>query len=201
MSRTRTEPDAQPEPLFRRFAAGVGTLSLRPLDLATDVPTLHNWVTQPYAQYWGLLTATVDDVRTEYERIERTGYHQAFLGAHDGRPAFLMERYQPAHDPVGEVYQPAPGDIGMHVLVAPPEQRVPGFTGVVFETILDYLFSDPLVDRVVVEPDVRNTKIQDLNQRMGFRKHSIVTLPGKQAWLSFCTRDQYAEATRMNEAG
>jgi RimJ/RimL family protein N-acetyltransferase len=78
---------------------------------------------------------------------------------------------------------------------------LPGFTTAVFETILDYLFSDPLVDRVVVEPDIRNTKIQALNQRMGFRKHSIVQLPDKQAWLSFCTRDQYADAVQLNEAG
>jgi len=104
------------------------------------------------------------------------------------------------------VYDPAPGDIGMHVLVAPHERRIPGFTGAVFETILDYLFSDPLVDRVVVEPDIRNTKIQALNERMGFRKHSIVDLPDKQSWLSFCTRDQYAEAvslgpSNMNKAG
>jgi hypothetical protein len=36
---------------------------------------------------------------------------------------------------------------------------------------------------------------------MGFRKHSDVQLPDKQAWLSFCTREQYADALRMNEAG
>ena len=189
------------EPTFRRFVAGIGALTLRPLDLASDITAVHSWVTQHYAQYWGLLTASLDDVRTEYRRIQQTGYHQAFLGEHDGRPAFLMERYEPACDPVGDVYDAAPGDVGMHVLVAPPSRRVPGFTGAVFETILDFLFSDPLVDRVVVEPDVRNTKIQALNERMGFRKHRVVTLPDKQAWLSFCTRDQYAEATRMNEAG
>ncbi|WP_433161102.1 GNAT family N-acetyltransferase [Kribbella sp. CA-247076] len=192
---------ALPEPLYRRFFAGIGTLSLRPFDLTEDVPTLHSWVTQPYARYWGLLEASVEDVHAEYLRIERTGHHQAFLGEHDGRPAFLMERYEPAYDAVGTVYDVAPGDIGMHVLVAPPRTRVPGFTGAVFETILDSLFTDPLVDRIVVEPDVRNAKIQALNERMGFRKHSIVDLPDKQAWLSFCTRDQYAEATRMNEAG
>jgi hypothetical protein len=198
---------ALPEPSFRRFAAGVGTLSLRPFDLALDVTTLHSWVTQPYARYWGMLTASVADVHAEYERIQQTGYHQAFLGEHDGRSAFLMERYDPAYDAVGGTYTPAPGDIGMHVLVAPaePGQRVPGFTGAVFETILDYLFSDPLVDRVVVEPDIRNTKIQALNERMGFRKHGIVDLPGKQAWLSFCTRDQYSDAiyatVPMTEAG
>jgi RimJ/RimL family protein N-acetyltransferase len=191
---------ALPEP-YRRFVAGIGTLSLRPFDLTEDVTTLHSWVTQPYARYWGLLNASVEDVHAEYLRIERTGHHRAFLGEHDGRPAFLMERYEPSYDAVGTRYDVAPGDIGMHVLVAPPQLRIPGFTGAIFETILDSLFTDPLVDRIVVEPDVRNTKIQALNERIGFRKHSIVDLPGKRAWLSFCTRDQYAEATRMNEAG
>jgi RimJ/RimL family protein N-acetyltransferase len=89
----------------------------------------------------------------------------------------------------------------MHVLVGPPVAPITGFTGAVFETIMDSLFSDPLVDRVVVEPDVRNTRIHALNERMGFRKHRVVQLPDKQAWLSFCTRDQYADAHRMNEAG
>ena len=170
-------------------------------DLTEDVSTLHGWVTQPYARYWGLLTASVEDVHAEYLRIERSGHHRAFLGEHDGRPAFLMERYEPSYDAVGAVYDVAPGDIGMHVLVGPPDAPISGFTAAVFETILDSLFSDPLVDRIVVEPDVRNVKVQALNERMGFRKHSIVDLPDKQAWLSFCTRDQYAEATRMNEAG
>ncbi|MGW6199519.1 GNAT family N-acetyltransferase [Kribbella sp. NPDC055110] len=192
---------ALPEPTYRRFVAGLGTLSLRPLDLAEDVTTLHSWVTQPYARYWGLLTASVADVHAEYLRIASTAHHRAFLGEHDGRPAFLMERYEPSEDVVGRTYDVAPGDIGMHVLVAPPVVPISGFTGAVFETIMDSLFSDPLVDRVVVEPDVRNVKIQALNARMGFREHSIVTLPEKQAWLSFCTRDQYAEAHRMNEAG
>lgn len=192
---------ALPELTYRRFVPGLGAFGLRPLDLEVDVGTLHGWVTQPYAEYWGLLRASVADVRAEYERIAAAEHHQAFLGEHDGRAAFLMERYLPEYDAVGQVYDVAPGDVGMHVLVGPPVARLTGFTGAVFETIMDYLFSDPLVDRVVVEPDVRNSKIQVLNARMGFRKHSIVSLPDKQAWLSFCTRDQYAEALRLNEAG
>lgn len=192
---------ALPEPTYRRFVAGLGTLSLRPFDLTDDVTTLHGWVTQPYARYWGLLDASIADVRAEYLRIEQSAHHRAFLGEHDGRPAFLMERYEPTYDAVGQVYDVAPGDIGMHVLVGPATTPIAGFTAAVFETIMDSLFSDPLVDRVVVEPDVRNLKIQALNERMGFRKHSVVHLPDKQAWLSFCTRDQYADAHRMNEAG
>lgn len=193
---------AQHEPLFRHYVAGVGSLSLRPFDLDQHTELLHGWVTQPYAKYWGLLTAGLDEVRAEYERIEQSGHHHAFIGEHDGRPAFLMERYAPAHDPVGLTYDVQPGDIGMHVLVGPAEQPIAGFTTAVFATIMDYLFCDPTVARVVVEPDVHNTKIHALNDRMGFRKDSIVELPGdKKAWLSFCTREQYLNAVRMNEAG
>jgi hypothetical protein len=192
---------AVPEPTYRRLVPGLGSLSLRPFDLTADLATLHRWVTRPYARYWGLLDASPADVHAEYLRIERSAHHDAFLGEHDGRPAFLMERYDPAHDAVGQTYDVAPGDVGMHVLVGPPDgERVTGFTTAIFETIMDSLFSDPLADRVVVEPDVRNVKIQALNARMGFRKSRVVQLPDKQAWLSFCTRDQYAEALRPNEA-
>jgi RimJ/RimL family protein N-acetyltransferase len=194
---TRTLPASS----SRRDVAGVGSLRLRPLELEADVPTLHDWVTRPYARYWGMLQASLADVHAEYLRIEQSDHHRAFLGEHDGCPAFLMECYEPAKDPVGAVYSPAPGDIGMHVLVGPPRQRIPGFTTAVFETILGCLFSDPLVDRIVVEPDVGNTRIHALNERMGFRKQRIVDLPDKQAWLSFCTRDQYAAAVNSTKAG
>ena len=55
---------ALPEPTYRRFVAGLGTLSLRPFDLTEDVTTLHGWVTQPYAQYWGLLNASINRFRS-----------------------------------------------------------------------------------------------------------------------------------------
>jgi Acetyltransferase (GNAT) domain len=50
------------------------------------------------------------------------------------------------------------------------------------------------VDRVVVEPDARNTKIQALNSRLGFRPAGVVTLPDKEALLSFCTQADFQSA-------
>lgn len=193
--------DAPTTSIFDRQFAGIGRLSLSPFDLDRHTATLHSWVTQPYARYWGMLNATVDGVRAEYHRIQESGHHHAFLGDLDGEPRFLAERYEPVHDPVGTTYAPAPGDIGMHVLVAPPENPIAGFTTAVFRTVMDFVFADPSVERVVVEPDVRNTKIHALNHRMGFRQHSVVELPGKQAWLSFCTREQYDHARHTHEAG
>lgn len=168
-----------------------------PLEVDRDAEVLQRWVTHPRSRYWGMSSATVDDVRTAYSGIAAADHHEAFLGLRDGEPMFLTERYDPAHDPVGRTYRPMPGDIGMHVLVAPPDEPIAGLTTAVFRTIMTFLFADPTVRRVVVEPDVRNDKILRLNERMGFRRERIVDLPDKQAWLSFCTRRQHDDALRL----
>ena len=56
------------------------------------------------------------------------------------------------------------------------------------------LNASPQTQRVVVEPDVRNTKIHVLNERMGFQPHGRIELPDKTALLSFCTRQQFKAA-------
>jgi hypothetical protein len=140
-------------------------------------------------------SASVGDVVEEYARIQASGNHHALLGLDDGVPAFLMEEYLPESSPLSGVYAVQPGDIGMHLLVAPPQGTPrPGFTAGVMESVLDRLFQKPGVERVVVEPDARNTKIHVLNTRLGFEPAGEVTLPDKQALLSFCTRGSFHSA-------
>lgn len=59
---------------------------------------------------------------------------------------------------------------------------------------MDFLFSHPDINRIVVEPDVRNDRIHRLNKRAGFVYERKVELPEKTAWLAFCTREQYRAA-------
>ena len=84
----------------------------------------------------------------------------------------------------------------MHLLVGPPEKPKPGFTTAVFRSVLEFLFADERTQRIVVEPDVRNTKIAALNVRMGFVPAGIISLPDKEAVLSFCTRANHLRALR-----
>jgi RimJ/RimL family protein N-acetyltransferase len=62
------------------------------------------------------------------------------------------------------------------------------------DAVLDRLFQKPGVERVVVEPDARNTKIHALNERLGFQPAGVVDLPDKQALLSFCSHSDYLTA-------
>ena len=169
--------------------------TFRCLDAKADAPLLHSWVTQPYASFWGMLSAGVEDVVEEYARIQTSGHHHALLGLDGGVPAFLMEEYLPESSPLAGLYAVQPGDVGMHLLVSPPSEGPErGYTTAVMDAVLDHLFARPEVQRVVVEPDARNTKIHALNERLGFQPAGIVTQPDKDALLSFCSRSDYQAA-------
>jgi RimJ/RimL family protein N-acetyltransferase len=177
---------------FSKPQTGIGHFSLRPLSLPDDIPRLHDWLTRDYARFWGMQDATPADIESFYHDLMASSHADAYLGLHDGSPAFLVECYMPLHDPVGQHYDVRPGDRGMHFLVAPSEKPIAGFTLAVMRTIMEFIFSDPFARRVVVEPDVRNEKIHVLNQRVGFEYDRVIQLGEKTAHLAFCTREQYA---------
>jgi RimJ/RimL family protein N-acetyltransferase len=68
---------------------------------------------------------------------------------------------------------------------------------VVIDTVMELLFGDPRVRRVVVEPDVRNRAVHTLNAAVGFQVVDTVGLPDKEALLSVCTREQYERAAGL----
>ncbi|KQY60460.1 acetyltransferase [Aeromicrobium sp. Root495] len=174
-------------------------VTLRPLDLATDLEMLHAWVTHPRAVFWMMQGASLDDVRAEYASVVASEHHHAWWGSVDGTAAFLAETYDPAHSPLAAHYPVQPGDLGMHVLVAPTETPVHGFTSRVFAAVVQHCFArtgsgDVPTRRVVVEPDVGNQPIAELNARAGFLVEKEIDLPEKRAALSVCTRARFDQS-------
>ncbi|MGW4874326.1 GNAT family N-acetyltransferase [Streptomyces chartreusis] len=172
----------------------IGTFTIRALDPLRDAELLHRWVTDPKAAFWMMQDARLQDVEREYMRIAAHEHHHAYLGLHDGEPAFLMESYDPRHVELVGLYEPEPGDVGMHFLVAPTDRPISGFTRAVITAVMDELFADPRTRRVVVEPDVGNKAVHALNEAVGFVPVREIDKPEKRALLSFCTRDQFLAA-------
>ncbi|MQA03420.1 MAG: GNAT family N-acetyltransferase [Streptosporangiales bacterium] len=188
------------DPVFTRTDPALGSFALRQVDPATDATLLHGWVTHQKARFWLMQGWTVHEVAQQYRAIADAPTHEAFLGHLDDRPCFLVERYDPSHDPIGETYPVQPGDVGMHFLTAPTDNPIPGFTRAVITTVVEMFFADPTAERIVVEPDVGNEAVQALNAAVGFRVEKTVTLPEKQALLSTCTRTDFHEATKARGA-
>ncbi|RNG36124.1 GNAT family N-acetyltransferase [Streptomyces botrytidirepellens] len=182
------------ETVFERHDDRLGTFALRTLDPAADAALLHRWVTHPKASYWMMQDASLADTEAEYRRIADHPHHEAFIGLHEGDPAFLAERYNPAEVELVGLYEPRKGDVGMHFLCAPTDTPVHGFTLAVITTVMEFCFGDPAVRRVVVEPDVRNDAVHALNAAVGFDVVEKIVKPEKDAYLSTCTRERFAAA-------
>ncbi|WP_030241276.1 MULTISPECIES: GNAT family N-acetyltransferase [unclassified Streptomyces] len=170
------------------------TFTFRPLDPLKDARLLHSWVTHPKAAFWMMQDAKPEDVERAYLEIAADEHHHAELGLQDGVPVFLMEKYDPAHRELVGLYEPQPGDIGMHFLTPPTDTPVRGFTRSVITAVMAHLFEDPAVQRVVVEPDVDNKAVHALNEAVGFVPEREIQKPEKRALLSFCTRAQFLAA-------
>lgn len=175
--------------VFSTTIADFGTIELRLLDIENDIEILHHWVNQEYAQYWGMLGKTLEQVRTEYEKI--ITHSDVFIGIVNGSVSFLLERYNPKEDLIGKYYNVKKYDCGIHIIVAPAKKPVHQFTWHIFSTIMKFIFSDLTVQRIIVEPDIRNKKMFAICHRIGFENAEVVTLPHKTAQLAFCTRSQF----------
>ncbi|MEU9195800.1 GNAT family N-acetyltransferase [Streptomyces hundungensis] len=178
----------------------LGSLTFRPLDPLRDAELVHSWVTHPKAAFWLMGDAKLQDVEREYMAITAHPHHHALIGLHEGEPAFLMEHYDPRHVELVGLYEPLPGDVGMHFLVAPTEAPLHGFTRAVITAVMEELFSDPANERVVVEPDVDNKAVHALNEAVGFEIAGRIAKPEKDAYLSFCTREQFRSALARKAA-
>lgn len=177
----------------------VGSKSELPMDKRTDVPMLHHWITHPRSTFWGVPEATEAEIRAEYERIALSRHEAAWILSLDGKPLALAETYDPAHVVLAscDAYEHQAGDIGMHILVSPPgDSPVHGLTDSLLSALMRWLF-DSGTQRVVVEPDARNTAIHLKNARVGFsqpgiRAHVPFGNGVKEALLQSCTPERFA---------
>lgn len=172
-------------------------IALTPADPDRDAPELHRWLTHPNSAFWGMAALDVAQVRDYLSAIVCDEHQDAWLGVVDGVPLFFAETYDPRHRVLAGIHDALPGDLGMHILVAPPAgERRPGLTDAAFAAVMDCCFHTLGADRVVVEPDVRNTRIAAKNRRAGFRVLREVDVPEgggvKRAALSVCTRADHA---------
>ncbi|MDR3098795.1 MAG: acetyltransferase [Paraburkholderia sp.] len=179
-------------------AASPTGFEIRALDPERDAPTLHRWFVEERAAFWNMRDKSVHEVAAFYRTIEDSGHAQAWLGLRHGASAFLFESYDPARDEAGEHYAVREGDLGMHLFVGPAAQPVPGYTREVFRTLMTFLFEQLNAERIVVEPDARNTRIHALNRAMGFVYARDVPFREKTASLAFCTRADFYAAIQQD---
>ncbi|MFF7439518.1 GNAT family N-acetyltransferase [Streptomyces sp. NPDC008122] len=183
-------------PVHVQTVEGFGTVTVRPVDPDADAHLLHGWVNEERARFWGMVGTTVEQVREIYAHLDSLTTHHGYLVSRDGEPVALFQTYDPAADRVSECYEALPGDIGVHLFVAPGLAPEPGFTGRLLTALVDFSLTDHT--RIVIEPDAANEKALARMTRAGFELGPEVVLPEvdlpevfipeKRARLAFLSR-------------
>lgn len=176
------------------------TLTLDPFVPDRDAALLHSWVRADRARFWMMQEHTVEEVHEIYTWLDEQPTHHVWWVRRDGEPVALFQDYLPTAEEVGEHYDVRPGDLGVHLMLAEATAAEPGFTGRVVAFLLERVFADPQVQRVVVEPDARNDKAVARMLRLGFEPGPVVELSTKPAHLAFLTREAYSAFSKNASA-
>lgn len=184
-------PYADREAVYEEDLPGLGRLRLLRLAPEEDADLIHGWVREERARFWGMNGLDRDEVRDIYLFLDSLDTHHGYLMTVDGQPAGIFQTYEPQEDPVAEAYPARAGDAGLHLLLAPAARPVPNFTPTLLSGLVRFLFSDPAKDRVVAEPDARNSKAIGRFVGFGFEAGPTVQLAEKEARLVFLTREKF----------
>ncbi|MGW1722743.1 GNAT family N-acetyltransferase [Streptomyces sp. NPDC002306] len=198
-----SDPLAAParETLHTQEAGGFGTVRLFALDAQADAEVVHRWVSEERAAFWGMNGLTRDQVAEVYAHLDTLDTHHAYLAVKDGEPVALLQTYEPDADRVSECYEVRPGDIGVHLLLAPAgdEGGRSGWSSALMGVLATYVLVVLDRRRVVVDPDLRNEKAISRFLRQGFEAGPVVVLPEidlpdvylpeKHAQLAFLRRE------------
>ncbi|TWH04273.1 penicillin amidase [Nocardioides sp. J9] len=169
------------------------TVTIRPVDPATDADLLTSWVTADRASFWGMQGMDRDEVAEVYGYIAEQEHLAAYLLVLDDTPVGVLQTYDPAVDEIGAFYDRRPGDVGVHLFLADDEHRA-GRTGEVIAAGLDLVAHLPGCTRLVFEPDARNASSVALLERLGAERGPLVELrtsiSEKPAQFFFLDRDR-----------
>ncbi|WP_231994360.1 GNAT family N-acetyltransferase [Pseudarthrobacter equi] len=185
------------EAVYVEELEGLGILRLFRLSPEDDADLIHSWVREERAKFWGMNGWSRDEVRDVYRFLDSLDTHHGYLMVVDGEPAGIFQTYEPQHDPVGEVYPARPGDTGIHLFLAPTEDPVPNYTPRLVAGLMRFALSDPAKDRVVAEPDARNSKAISRLAGFGFEQGAVVQLAEKEAQLMFLGRAAFEARTGL----
>ncbi|QZQ55209.1 GNAT family N-acetyltransferase [Curtobacterium sp. TC1] len=188
---TSTAPAGAPEATVSTGAAP-GLLTVEPVDPDRDAAVVQSWLAHPASSWWEMGDLDVDGVRDYLTGVQADPAQAAWLGRRDREPCFLAETYDPSAVLLTDVWAAEPGDVGMHLLVAPVPAggRVHGLTSAVMRAVVEHCRDALGARRIVVEPDVRNTAVQAKNAEVGFRALRAVDVDGKRALLSVLETDR-----------
>ena len=154
-----------------------------------DLHLVHRWNQAPHVAAFARRAWTLPQWETQlHEQLTGDDVRPLLISWH-GRPVIHAEVYRAARHVVAASYPARPHDLGLTVAVGELAMTDQGLVRSLLPRLTDALFeADPHCTRIVLDPDVRNTRAIRSFEAGGFVATDEIMLPGKLALLMVCKR-------------
>jgi siderophore synthetase component len=166
------------------------TIGMRPIDLDRDLEMLHEWFHREHAIKIWQMNWPIGKLETYYRTLLAGDLLYAYIGEANGEPTCYFEVYWASRDLVGEYYEVLPTDYGTHQYIAPVDPKKK-FVSPFTQCIVDYVFAQPEVGKMVGEGSVDSMASLMNKMHVGFKIEKVIEMPHKKANLNFCYREWY----------
>jgi RimJ/RimL family protein N-acetyltransferase len=174
-------------------------IDVAPVDVARDTTVIHDWMNKPHVARWWELNRPLADVRAYLSGLTHL---RPWIVAADGIRFGYVETYRVLEDPLRSHYPVRETDVGWHLLVGPRQFIGTGVPLLLGRAMLAFLLGmhddagrrghPHQGERVVCEPDIRNTRMHAYCRKLGFHPIGEADLPDKRALLMVCGRESFA---------
>ncbi len=196
ISEGKRHPRRAPKPageLYRRFDARLGSwISLRALDIDTDLQRFNRWQNSPRVMEFWQEGGTLEQHRQYLEKLERDPHTLTLIGCFDDQPFAYFEAYWAKEDRIAPFYAVDDYDRGIHMLVGEDSHRGPHKVASWLTALTHFLFvDDPRTQRVVAEPRADNARMIGHMHSAGFYCQKEFDFPHKRAALMAIERERF----------
>jgi len=181
--------------LYRRFDARLGQwISLRALDIDSDLERFSRWQNSPRVLEFWQEGGTLEQHRQYLEKLERDPHTLTLIGCFDEQPFAYFEAYWAKEDRIAPFYAADHYDRGIHMLVGEDSHRGPHKVASWLTALTHFLFlDDPRTQRVVAEPRADNARMIGHMHSAGFHCQKEFDFPHKRAALMMIERERFFE--------
>lgn len=170
------------------------TITFHPVVLEADLPLIHNWMNQPHVIPFWNLALDLESMKKHLQNALSDTHQSLYIGCLDGVPMSYWETYWVAGDIVAKAYEFHPEDRGIHLLIGEPNFLGKGYALPLLHAMTEFLFQHSATEKVIAEPDIRNSKMIHVFTRCGFELQREIELPDKRAALMFCERKRFLKS-------
>lgn len=169
-----------------------GRIQFRSLDLAVDLPVIHDWTTQPYTARFWQLNVDPAELNSIYQSMLANPLAHSFIGTLDEKMVCQVDCYHVSAEEIKEhIADHGQGNCGLHILMLPPRESQKGLTEAMLKAFTEFYFSFDQARTLYGEPDTHNQWGNIAAKRAGFHFQKTISLSYKTANLYSITRDQY----------